>query len=80
MAAEEASMSVYVHAQGLRESKHVGDGTRVWAFAHVLPGARIGRDCNICDHVFVENDLQPAVPASAESGSDETEHAPSPLR
>jgi UDP-2-acetamido-3-amino-2,3-dideoxy-glucuronate N-acetyltransferase len=50
-------MSVYVHAQGLCESKHVGDGTRVWAFAHVLPGARIGRDCNVCDHVFVENDV-----------------------
>ena len=28
----------------------------VWAFAHVLPGAHIGADCNICDHVFVEND------------------------
>jgi acetyltransferase-like isoleucine patch superfamily enzyme len=29
----------------------------VWAFAHVLPGARIGADVNICDHVFVENDV-----------------------
>src|SRR5262249_30927800 len=25
--------------------------------AHILPGARIGRDCNICDHVFIENDV-----------------------
>jgi acetyltransferase-like isoleucine patch superfamily enzyme len=50
-------MSVFVHAQALCESPHLGDGTRVWAFAHVLPGARIGRDCNICDHVFVENDV-----------------------
>lgn len=29
----------------------------MWAFAHVLPGARIGVDCNLCDHVFVENDV-----------------------
>jgi acetyltransferase-like isoleucine patch superfamily enzyme len=50
-------MNVYVHPQGLCESPHIGDGTRVWAFAHVLPGARIGRDCNICDHVFIENDV-----------------------
>jgi len=50
-------MSVFVHPQGLCESKNVGAGTRVWAFAHVLPGARIGRDCNVCDHVFVENDV-----------------------
>lgn len=50
-------MTAYVHPQGLCESDTVGDGTRVWAFAHVLPGAVIGSDCNICDHVFVENDV-----------------------
>lgn len=48
---------VFVHPQGLCESATVGDRTRVWAFAHVLPGARVGSDCNICDHVFVENDV-----------------------
>jgi acetyltransferase-like isoleucine patch superfamily enzyme len=41
----------------LCESGNVGEGTHVWAFAHVLPGARIGRDCNICDHVFIEDDV-----------------------
>lgn len=50
-------MSVFVHERGLCESITVGAGTRIWAFAHVLPGARIGADCNICDHVFVENDV-----------------------
>jgi UDP-2-acetamido-3-amino-2,3-dideoxy-glucuronate N-acetyltransferase len=50
-------VSVFVHPQGICESTTVGDGTRVWAFAHVLPGARIGVDCNICDHVFIENDV-----------------------
>ena len=50
-------MSVFVHPQGICESKTVGDNTRVWAFAHVLPGAKIGSDCNICDHVFIENDV-----------------------
>ena len=50
-------MSPFVHHQGICESEHVGDGTRVWAFAHVLPGAVIGADCNICDHVFIENDV-----------------------
>lgn len=50
-------MNFFVHPQGICESRSVGDGTRVWAFAHVLPGAQIGSDCNICDHVFVENDV-----------------------
>ncbi len=45
------------HPQALVESVHVGRGTRVWAFAHILPGAVIGEDCNICDHVFIENDV-----------------------
>jgi len=49
--------SVFVHPNALLESEQVGDGTRVWAFAHVLPGARIGADCNICDHTFIENDV-----------------------
>ena len=47
----------FIHPQALCESLHLGAGTRVWAFAHVLPGARIGADCNICDHVFIENDV-----------------------
>jgi acetyltransferase-like isoleucine patch superfamily enzyme/dTDP-4-dehydrorhamnose 3,5-epimerase-like enzyme len=45
------------HPQSLVESPHIGHGTRIWAFAHVLPGAVIGEDCNICDHTFVENDV-----------------------
>ncbi|WP_433435264.1 WxcM-like domain-containing protein [Nonomuraea sp. CA-141351] len=48
---------VFMHPRALCESVTVGSGTRVWAFAHVLPGARIGRECNICDGVFVENDV-----------------------
>jgi UDP-2-acetamido-3-amino-2,3-dideoxy-glucuronate N-acetyltransferase len=48
---------VFVDKRGICESRSVGPGTRIWAFAHVLAGARIGRDCNICDHVFIENDV-----------------------
>ena len=47
-----------IHPQAICESVHIGDRTRVWAFAHILPGAVIGQDCNICDGVFVENDVR----------------------
>jgi acetyltransferase-like isoleucine patch superfamily enzyme len=50
-----APAGVFVHPHGLCESDSVGSGTRVWAFAHVLPGAVVGRDCNICDHAFIES-------------------------
>lgn len=47
-------MAIFVHDHGLCESTDVGDGTRVWAFAHVMKGAVVGRDCNVCDHAFIE--------------------------
>lgn len=47
----------FVHEKGICESSSVGINTRIWAFAHVLPGARIGSDCNVCDNVFIENDV-----------------------
>ncbi len=50
----DSDSAVYVHPQGLCESSTVGDGTRVWAFAHVMDGATIGADCNICAGAFVE--------------------------
>lgn len=51
-------MSFLKHPQALIESGvKVGNNTRVWAFVHILPGATIGEDCNICDYVFIENDV-----------------------
>ncbi len=47
----------FVHDKALNESITIGSGTRVWAFVHILPDAQIGADCNICDHVFIENDV-----------------------
>ncbi len=50
-------MSYFVHPLGCCESDKIGAGTRIWAFAHVLAGARVGEECNICDHVFIENEV-----------------------
>lgn len=54
MAESPAPTGVRVHPLALCESQDVGAGTRVWAWAHVLPGARVGVDCNIGDHAYVE--------------------------
>lgn len=51
------NMNYFVHQNGICESKNIGTGSKIWAFAHVLPKATIGKDCNICDHVFIENDV-----------------------
>lgn len=48
-------MSEYVkHPLALVESENIGNGTRIWAYAHIMDGATIGRDCNIGDHCFIE--------------------------
>ena len=47
--------TVFVHERGLCESEQIGPRTRIWAFAHVMQGAIIGADCNVCDHAFVES-------------------------
>jgi acetyltransferase-like isoleucine patch superfamily enzyme len=44
-----------VHATALCESTEVGPGTRVWAFAHVRPGATVGSNCNLCDHTYLDD-------------------------
>ena len=44
----------FAHPQALVESTEIGRNTRVWAFAHVMRGARVGADCNIGDHAFIE--------------------------
>jgi len=50
-------MTYFKHDTAIVETPHVGEGTRVWAFVHILGGARIGRNCNICDQVFIEGDV-----------------------
>jgi len=49
-----APIDIFVHSHALCESEQVGPGTRIWAFAHVMNGAVVGRDCNIGDHAFLE--------------------------
>lgn len=58
----------FVHPNGLCESTKVGEGTRIWAFAHVLPKAELGQDCNVCDHVFIENDVRVGDRVTLKSG------------
>ncbi len=47
----------FVHPRALVESAEIGPRTRIWAFAHVMKGARVGADCNIGDHAFIESDV-----------------------
>ncbi|MFA6816647.1 MAG: WxcM-like domain-containing protein [Lentisphaeria bacterium] len=48
----------FIHPKAIVEDRAIiGSGTRIWAWAHVLGDTKIGVDCNICDHTFIENNV-----------------------
>ncbi len=48
---------MFFHKMSDVQSKSIGNGTKVWQFSVVLPEAKIGENCNICAHCFIENDV-----------------------
>lgn len=47
----------FIHPLSDVQTEEIGPGTRIWQYVVLLPAARIGRDCNICAHCFIENDV-----------------------
>lgn len=47
----------FLHPSADVQSANIGEGTRIWQHVVVLPGAKIGRNCNICLNCFIENDV-----------------------
>ena len=48
---------MYKHHLADIQSKRIGNKTTLWQFVVVLPNATIGSNCNICAHVFIENEV-----------------------
>ena len=47
----------FIHESADVKSQSIGEGTRIWQYSIVLEGARIGSNCNINAHCFIENDV-----------------------
>lgn len=49
----------YIHPTAIiDEGASIGDGTRIWHFCHVMPQAKIGKDCTLGQNVFVANKVE----------------------
>jgi UDP-2-acetamido-3-amino-2,3-dideoxy-glucuronate N-acetyltransferase len=46
-----------IHSLADVQSTNIGEDTQIWQFCVVLKGAKIGSNCNINCHVFIENDV-----------------------
>ena len=56
---ELAQSGVMIHESAcVDEPCEIGAGTRIWHFSHVMPGARIGRRCNLGQNVMIASDVR----------------------
>lgn len=51
------NLNCFIHNKAICETKNIGKNTKIWAFSYILSKATIGSECNICSHVFIENDV-----------------------
>ena len=51
------SPTYFVHPLADVQTRQIGAHSKIWQFCVVLAGARIGRNCNICSHGFIENQV-----------------------
>ena len=49
---------INIHPSSIVDTKNIGEGTKIWAFVHILKDVTIGSNCNINDHVFIENGVK----------------------
>lgn len=47
----------FIHPNSDVQSNSIGEGSKIWQYCVILPGASIGDRCNICSHVFIENNV-----------------------
>lgn len=49
---------MWIHSLSDVQATNIGHGTKIWQFSVILKNAKIGCDCNICAHTFIENNVQ----------------------
>jgi len=52
-------MNYYLHPTSeAEEGCLIGDGTKIWHFSHIMPGAVIGKNCIIGQNVFIASNVR----------------------
>jgi UDP-2-acetamido-3-amino-2,3-dideoxy-glucuronate N-acetyltransferase len=47
-----------IHESAYVEDAEIGKGTKIWHFAHVRKGAKIGKNCNIGKDVYIDTNVE----------------------
>ncbi len=62
------SDAYWCHPSSDVASIQIGDNTRIWQYAVVLAGAKIGSSCNICSHCLIESNVELGDNVTVKSG------------
>lgn len=49
--------AIFIHEKADVQTEAIGEGTSIWQFSVVSRGARIGCNCNVNCHTFIEQDV-----------------------
>lgn len=50
---------VFIHESSyVDDGAIIGENTKIWHFSHIMPKAKIGKNCNIGQNVFIGNNVE----------------------
>ncbi len=50
---------VFIHPTAIAdEGCHIGEGTKIWHFSHIMKGSMIGKNCNIGQNVVISPEVK----------------------
>jgi UDP-2-acetamido-3-amino-2,3-dideoxy-glucuronate N-acetyltransferase len=47
----------FAHETSIIETEDIGEGTKIWHWVHVSPGAKIGKGCILGQNVYIGNNV-----------------------
>lgn len=50
-------MKFFKHPSSEVLTSSIGEETKIWQYCVILEKAQLGKNCNICSHVFIENEV-----------------------
>jgi len=54
---ETKKIDFFIHPLADVQTEEIGIETKIWQFSIVLKKAKIGKNCNVNSHTFIENDV-----------------------